>query len=206
MDIKVLFDFDELNRIWMSTQQSEYDMEKILESAYILGAHRTAEQLGYEDEIDDLIDMRLLQDAVFQKIEGKTFADRMNDEGLNSEEPTGEGDIDTGEISSNMKRLLETEYHRVVNKGSADTAEKISGIDARPMYKTWRTMRDDRVRDTHDYMEGMKVRMGDEFYTYNGDHAIAPAQFGIPDEDINCRCYLDYSFGDESDNNGEDSV
>jgi uncharacterized protein with gpF-like domain len=53
-------------------------------------------------------------------------------------------------------------------------------------------MLDPRVRDSHDYLEGVTVSMDSEFFTYNGNHTYYPCQFGVPEEDINCRCWLEY--------------
>ena len=56
--------------------------------------------------------------------------------------------------------------------------------------KTWKSMKDDKVRDTHDYLDGMTVGFDEDFYTYNGDHAKYPGLFGVPEEDVNCRCLV----------------
>jgi hypothetical protein len=59
--------------------------------------------------------------------------------------------------------------------------------------KTWVTMMDDRVRDTHDYLEGETVGIGEDFYTYDGDHASAPGLFELAENNVNCRCELLFS-------------
>ena len=51
-------------------------------------------------------------------------------------------------------------------------------------------MLDDRVRDPHAYMEGLTVGLDDMFYTYTGDGAMYPGGFGVPELDINCRCFI----------------
>jgi hypothetical protein len=51
-------------------------------------------------------------------------------------------------------------------------------------------MLDDRVRETHDYLEGVRVGIDDLFYTFDGDAAYAPGGFGDPSNNVNCRCYL----------------
>ena len=62
-----------------------------------------------------------------------------------------------------------------------------------PLYKIWGTMLDEKVRDTHAYLEGMKVPLDAEFYTYDGDHAQAPGGFTDANNNCNCRCALDIS-------------
>lgn len=52
-------------------------------------------------------------------------------------------------------------------------------------------MMDDRVRDTHSYLEGMEVPYNARFYTYDGDSAEAPGMFSLPENNINCRCVVE---------------
>lgn len=85
-------------------------------------------------------------------------------------------------------RIADTEMHRIANQAALDTA-KYAGAK----YKTWATMLDDKVRDTHDYLEGMTVGIDEDFYTYDGDHAPAPGLFELPENSINCRCELIFS-------------
>ena len=59
--------------------------------------------------------------------------------------------------------------------------------------KTWGTMLDDRVRDTHEYLEGVTIPIEAEFYSFRGGSTLYPGQWGIPEEDCNCRCYLTFS-------------
>lgn len=192
--ISTLLDFDELNRIYESTSRSEYDMQKILEAAYILGCRYAFSQLygrePDEDEIDDIVDVSLLNDTVWKKTDGKTFADRMDER-----QQRGEG-------GERMRVVLETEYHRIFDTSSHHAAEAISKRDGRHVIKTWHTQLDDRVRDTHDYMQGQEKPLEEDFYTYNGDHAPTPGQFGVAEEDINCRCYLTYSFDSKQEDTG----
>jgi hypothetical protein len=52
-------------------------------------------------------------------------------------------------------------------------------------------MQDDRVRDTHDYLEGMVVPFSSRFYTYDGDSADYPGGFTLPENNIGCRCVVE---------------
>ena len=56
--------------------------------------------------------------------------------------------------------------------------------------KTWETMKDDRVRDEHQYLDGVSVGINDRFYTDDGDSAMYPGDFENPALNINCRCYV----------------
>lgn len=83
-------------------------------------------------------------------------------------------------------RIIETESHRDYNTGVYDAAT-VSGLSVK---KRWNTMLDDKVRDTHSYLEGTTLDLEDRFYTYTGESALFPGGFGTPEEDCNCRCFV----------------
>lgn len=228
MEIRTIFDFDELNRIYASTQGSEYDMQKMLEASYMLGLHFAYENLmgrePTEDEIDDLLDLQLLNDTVWKETAGKNFAQRLNEYQINEEsvsekskeESNASSSAKTGAkksegktadqpnsygLSPEIQRLLETEYHRIFDTSCHDTAKAIEKATGKKVYKTWQTQKDDRVRDSHVYLQGQTVPLEGEFYTYDNKHAKYPSGFNDPEEDINCRCYLSYSFRDGNSGN-----
>lgn len=117
-----------------------------------------------------------IKDAVDRKFEGITAKQRLKDHLLNRDG------------ASSIERLMKTEWHRMTNEG-------INGFGnfygKQNMTKRWVTMLDDKVRDTHDYLEGAEVSFNEDFYTYNGDHAPFPGMFGVPEEDVNCRCIVE---------------
>ena len=88
-----------------------------------------------------------------------------------------------------LKVLVESEFHRVYSQGGLDMAE----ATGRDVYKTWQTMQDDRVRETHDYLEGMTIPVREKFKTLDMDEADAPGGFTLPENNVNCRCWLSYS-------------
>ena len=108
-------------------------------------------------------------ETVNLEIAGQTFRDRIMDE-------------DTAE---EIIRVIDTEAHRDYNAGVYNAA-KASGQEG--LKKRWYTMRDDRVRDTHKYLEGMVVGIDDAFYTDDGDSAMYPGGFSLPENNVNCRC------------------
>ncbi len=108
--------------------------------------------------------------AVNLEINGLTFRDRLMGEEHTPDE---------------VLRLIDTESHRDYNTGVYDAA-KASGLSG--LRKQWLTMMDDRVRDTHSYLEGMIVGIDDRFYTYDGDSAMYPGGFALPQNNVNCRC------------------
>ena len=140
--------------------------------AYAMGNSVTNDNLSsdYTPSVDDVMKV------VDAKVAGKTWRERVEDYFAN------------GGTGEDLTRIADTETHRIANQAALDTA-KYAGAK----YKTWATMLDDRVRDTHDYLEGMTVGIDDDFYTYDGDHAPAPGLFELPENSINCRCELLFS-------------
>ena len=88
-------------------------------------------------------------------------------------------------IAEDLVRIVDTESHRIANEAALNTAGKAGATK-----KKWVTMLDDKVRDTHIYLEGQTVPYDADFYTYDGDHARAPGLFALPENNINCRCEL----------------
>ncbi len=140
--------------------------------AYAMGNSVTNENLSsnYEPSVDDVMEV------VDEKVAGKTWRERVEDYFSN------------GGTGADLARIADTEMHRIANTAALDTAKKAGAKN-----KTWVTMLDDRVRDTHDYLEGVTVGIGDEFITYDGDHASAPGLFSLASNNVNCRCELLFS-------------
>ena len=156
--------------------------------------------LGEEDVLDMMLDLFLLAYAngnsitndnlasdwkpdldevmavIDKKVAGKTWRDRVK------EYFDGEGTVE------DIFRIADTEAHRIANRAMLDTAKKAGASK-----KTWVTMLDDRVRETHDYLEGVTVGIDDDFITYDGDSAPAPGQFSKAQNNVNCRCELMFS-------------
>ncbi|MGN0243864.1 MAG: phage minor head protein [Lachnospiraceae bacterium] len=118
-------------------------------------------------------------------------------------------------------RIVRTEVHRVREAGNHDAAERVDTelreTDAgMVMAKTWKTMKDERVRPNHRYktksgwkngkqgkydhqsMEGVCIPIDEEFTLPSGAKTKAPGQSGVAGEDINCRCYLSYDLVEAS--------
>lgn len=140
--------------------------------AYAMGNSVTNENLSsnYEPSADDVMKV------VDEKVAGKTWRERVEDYFAN------------GGTGADITRIADTEMHRIANTAALDTAKR-----AKAKNKTWVTMLDDRVRDTHDYLEGVTVGIDDDFITYDGDRASAPGLFSLASNNVNCRCELLFS-------------
>ena len=112
-------------------------------------------------------------------------------------------------------RIARTESHRVQEAGFHDSAAEVDSTlqnsdSGLRMVKTWRTMKDERVRPqrryktksgwktvrrgtaNHQKMEGASVLMDEQFDLGGGVKADAPGQSGVASHDINCRCFVEY--------------
>lgn len=119
-----------------------------------------------KDGLDDI--------CVNLEIENKTWRER------------AEEWILTG-TAADLIRLIDTESVRDYNTGVTDCG-KASGTLG--LKKRWNTQLDNRVRDSHQYLEGQEVGIDDLFYTDDGDAAYAPGGFADPANNVNCRCYV----------------
>ncbi len=161
------------------------------------GGTTLSREEGREDIIDELLDLFLLAYAqgnevtnanlesnwnptlddvmsvVDEEVAGKTWRERVEDYFAN------------GGTGADIVRIAETESHRIANTAALDAARH-GGAKK----KTWVTMLDDRVREQHEWLEGVTVGIDEDFYTDDGDHASAPGLFTFAQNNVNCRCEL----------------
>ena len=173
-----LLPIDELNAFETSLKAGEKkEVKRLLDDAldflliaYFNGSQDAAEMLGLELEPD--IDKA--REAINLKVAGKDYAERLSEYG------------ESGDLES-ILRVLDTDMTRVYNTAILDTAK------GKATMKTWNTMLDDRVRDTHEPLEGVTIPIDAEFYTWDGDKALAPGGFSKAENNVNCRCLLSVS-------------
>ena len=178
--------FDELNRLeaalpeYMNREnKSKTDLDSLLdmlEDLFLLAYANGVESVNVSMSADISADVSDVQDTVDREIAGETWRERVADYFLN------------GGTAADIVRVMETEMHRDYNEAALQAARK-----AGAKTKTWMTMMDDRVRETHDYLQSMTVGIDEDFYTYDGDHASAPGMFGLAENNVNCRCLLTFS-------------
>ena len=159
-----------------SRQDAEEIIDELLDLfliAYASGVTATSTELGtvLSPSVDDI------DAAVFAEVAGETWKQRVMDY------------YDSGGTLYDIQRIAETDATRIYNQGALDTVSVNNAQDG--TVKRWVTMMDDRVRDTHSYLEGMEVPYNARFYTYDGDSAEAPGMFSLPENNINCRCVVE---------------
>lgn len=162
--------------------KSEKDKEDILDElfdlflmAYANGTQSANLDLG--ESIEPTLEM--VEQAVNKKVAGMTWRERVDKY------------YRTGGTEYDIERIAETDMTRIFNTAVLDVGRQAQKKNkSKQIMKVWNTMQDDRVRDTHDYLESIRVPLDAEFITFDGDHAYAPGMFELPENNINCRCTI----------------
>ena len=188
-----LLNFDEINkyvtfREWLdSLEPSEVmeqkrricdDLWELLEYLYMLGFEEARKELGViAEDVESVLPSDYkdaMDESIYRKFDGLDFADRT---------------LSYAELGDkeSIVRVAETDGHRVYQDGG------YQGANGYARTKTYETMQDLKVRDTHDYLQGITVGIDEEFYTFDGDSARYPGDFKTPQNNINCRCWVTYN-------------
>lgn len=91
--------------------------------------------------------------------------------------------------------LVRTEARRIQEFTKFETMREVDKQVG--LVKIWHTMKDEAVRSTHQAMEGVEVELDEEFELPSGATCLTPTGTGIPEEDCNCRCFVEYKVADE---------
>ena len=88
---------------------------------------------------------------------------------------------------NNSLRIARTEGHRISQESTynVQVEAKKKGAD---IVKEWDATLDGKTRPNHRFLDGQIVDIDKPFKNADGDEAMYPGGFGIPSEDINCRC------------------
>lgn len=174
--------FDEIHNITtdvrdLSTEDEFLDwVESVLILGYRDGMDSTAEMLDMAIDMTEL-PLDKLDKALNLVIDGKTYRDRIHDYWENG-------------TDAEIERVVSTEYHRMFNDGGYEEAKDLGAT-----MKEWITVGDDKVRETHSYIEGVRVPIDARFYTFDNDSALAPGGFSNASNNVNCRCVVKYIKG-----------
>lgn len=87
--------------------------------------------------------------------------------------------------------LIESEAHRISEQAGRDAAKNCEAAGHR-VFKIWNTMLDDKVRDTHEFIQGYRAPIDMPIYTFDGDSAQCPGGFRNVANNAGCRCWLTY--------------
>lgn len=178
--------FDELNimktRITvggMSKADAKEMFEDALLDAYMEGFEAAAYILGEDDlrtdpdKVTDTLEKAYGGVGILQKFEEY---------------------FDSGD-AVRLADLIDSEYHRSMEKGRFDAAEAASSARGLGVVKVWDAILDDRTRFTHDELDGTRVGLDEYFVSSSGDRGLYPGDFETAEENANCRCMIHYEYG-----------
>lgn len=178
--------FDELNNIIDEVKAEYHEEENIAPNEKIAVT---------EDDLDAVVEFLILaytfgvRDGCFQlKVSLSPDEDKMQQ--AIDKKIKGENWRERLENGSDIATIVETEGIRVYNQAVLDVGETQEGV-----YKTWVTKKDDKVRETHDFLEGVEVPLDEYFYTIDGDSALQPGGFVLAENNVNCRCRIELTEG-----------
>lgn len=112
------------------------------------------------------------------------------DQGISYHEMAANIDKAMGKYAGRPETIARTETHRVIETSKNDAMVEVN--KEIPQMKIWRNAGDEKVRSTHEAMEGQKVPFNEPFTLPSGAKTMYPGESGIASEDINCRCIVEY--------------
>ena len=142
--------------------------------AYVFGTEDANEELL----VSESVETDEMYSAVWRVIADKNWEQRVS-----------EYFDDPNATAEDIMRVVETDTNRIYSDAVLNVGEKVSKRGV-PVSKTWETMLDDKVRDTHEFLQSVTVPINKRFTTYDGDSARYPGDFTDPSNNVNCRCYI----------------
>ena len=182
--MKRILPIDELNVLKVKygdsdTPITDFDLDDIIDDLldlFLLSFANGVISINEKFGIDYAPSATKLEQTIYKKIDGATWEDRVRTW------------YENGGTTADISRIAETESHRIGNEIAFEGAKAVGA-----KRKLWLTMLDDKVRDTHVYLESVSVGISDDFYSYDGDHAPYPGAFGKAENNVGCRCEVEYS-------------
>ena len=178
--------FDELNVLFEKKELVVEEIEDFLIDSYLEGFISSVYLLGHEVRVPKDYKEKVLDWNYKEKDKetGETYFESVREKLV---------DYVNNNQLSDLKRLVESELHRAYNEGAYDSASLIADETNSSIKKMWVTMADDKVRDTHAYLEGLTVDLFAKFTTFDGDSALFPGGFDLAQNNANCRCIIEYT-------------
>lgn len=99
-------------------------------------------------------------------------------------------DVYEGDVKKAI-RVVRTEAHRNTQQGILAAGDHAAELGIK-MVKVWDAALDDKTRDDHRDMDGVKVKTDEDFDLPDGSSGPGPGMTGEPQQDCNCRCRLRY--------------
>ena len=179
-------DTSDTQRGYVPRKRLEDTIFELISMGYVYGITVA----GLDLETDLPVDAERMREVADTPTKGEDFRQRIS----NHIEAYERGETDEEQLIERIAVVAETETHRAINTGGLDGAQEYADTHrGQTVFKEWRTMLDDRVRDTHDFLEGAKIPLNARFFSFDGDSALYPGDFVLPENNINCRCILRYT-------------
>lgn len=187
MPRKPILPFDELNAMGERLKKhfnadghiaSKQDCDDIIDEMFelfLLAYTSAVESVNRQFETDYVPSLWEIENVLNKPVEGATWRDRVY------------AWFAAGGTLGDILRIAETETHRIGNTAAYETAVKAGAKE-----KTWICQLIPTSRDTHVWLHGTTVPIDAYFYSYMGGKTLFPGEWGIPEEDINCLCELEF--------------
>lgn len=90
------------------------------------------------------------------------------------------------------RTIAQTEGHRIYETTKFETMDEVN--KQLGLVKTWHCLKDEKVRHSHQSLDGQVVGFDEDFVSTSGARAPRPGEFGVSAEDIHCRCWVSYDY------------
>lgn len=210
----MIIPFDELNLPERNSYQDKTDKKVFLDDFFDVIPFHKEERIRIAEEIDDAIltmyelfymlrpfDTNIVQKALQDDLRNIIYRNGY----YNQEMEDYVISLSELIVLTTLKHSSEPYFFsedRAIDIGANESLtimnyrELHDAIDEGYTYKTWWTMEDNRVRETHEEVDGVTIPIEDKFQV--GEHLLAmPHDYNMmdiaPEEIVNCRCYMTYS-------------
>lgn len=131
--------------------------------------------MGWDSVGGEMPPVETVSETLYKRIDGKTWEERVWDY------------YDGGGTLYDITRIAATEAHRDANAAAYGAA-----VAAGKTKKVWHCMMLDTSRDDHIWLDGVEAPLDGYFYAPGGESTLYPGQWGVPEQDCNCMCWLTY--------------
>ena len=153
-----------------------------LEEIYELAWYGELDTAGIGDDIRPT--ERQIQDCINQPVGDMTLTERIS--GYIAET---DNEVPVSTIIDKIKAAVEDEGFRVYENAVLECGLALDD-EGYIVTKTWNAIIDEVTRETHFELNGTTIPVDEYFVTSGGAAALAPKMFGVPSEDIHCRCVI----------------
>ena len=153
-----------------------------MEEIYEIAWYGELDTAGIGDDIRPT--ERQIQDCINQPVGDMTLIERIN--GYIAET---DNEVPVSTIIDKIKSAVDDDGFRVYENAVLECGLALDD-EGYVVTKTWNAIIDEVTRETHFELNGTTIPVDEYFVTSGGAAALAPKMFGVPSEDIHCRCVL----------------